>query len=302
MNDLDLIDRHGPAPAALSPDALATARTRLDERIRVVETPRRRWPLLLAAGVAAATALALGPALLGADDVAIARTDPLVFPLTATHLPPGLGAPVFERDGDVTLARYGSVLAGVTLMDVGSDDHWPGLDDAPTADVAGREARVLRSTAHDGPTRSAASLTLVWQERGDWTGVSGRGPYADLDELTAVAESLEPRPQRVRLPLAVAPDGWAPVAFKAGRILTVASPDGDEMTLELHDTGADPAAYGIRTVEKVIVQDSVAWLGRTDETWVLEGRTPEGRVFSLLAPSALTRAQVLEVAGGVGTA
>lgn len=313
MNDLDLLDRFGPKPTQLSATALDVARARLDAAMADAAgskpQPRRRL-LILAAAAATAVGLAATPALVGSgSSVALATVNPLTFPLTPTALSSGLGDPVFERDPNFVAARYGSVLNGVSIVtEVDDEDFWTVPDNTPTTDIAGHRATVVRRTVNNGTTDSAPAVTVIWQGSHDWTAVTGSGSYADADRVEAIADSLRDRPQQVDLTLSIAPKGWSVVFYKEDRILTVAAPGeagSKELTVTLVDRrDQDLSGYAARDVETVTVNGAPAQLGRQPAGadgagWILEARTSSGQPFSLQAPAALTRAQVIRVAEGV---
>ena len=313
MNDLDFLDRFGPKPSQLSATAMAAARARLDVAMTEAggSRPRPRRPLpILAAAAAAAVALAITPALIGSGgSVAIATVDPMTFPLTPTALPSGLGDPVFERDTGFMAARYGSALNGISIVtDVDDRDFWTVPDHVPTTDIHGHQASVVRRTVHNGTPDSAPAVTVIWQGDHDWTAVTGSGSYADAGRVETIAESLRDRPQPVDLALSVAPKGWSVVAYKEDRILTLAAPGeggSKELTVSLVDQlDRNLSGYAAQDVETVTINGEPGQVGRQTadaegSAWILEARTSSGQPFSLQAPSALTRDQVIEVAEGV---
>jgi hypothetical protein len=312
MNDLDLLDRFGPKPTQLSATAMAAARARLDAAMADAAgngpRARRRLPIL-AAAAAAALGLAVAPALIGSGgSVALATVDPMTFPLTPAALPSGLGDPVFERDTGFMAARYGSVLNGVSITTDVDDEIWSVPDNAPTTDIDGHRARVVRRTVHNGTPESAPAVTVIWRGDHEWTAVTGSGSYADVGRVEAIAESLRDQPQQVDLTLKVAPQGWFVVAYKEDRILTLAAPDetgAKELTVSLVDQlDRNLSGYAARDVETVTINGAPAQVGRQSgdagaSAWTLEARTSSGQPFSLQAPSDLTRDQVIEVAEGV---
>lgn len=313
MNDLDLLDRFGPKPTQLSATAIAAARTRLNAAMADTAgskpRPRRRLPIL-AAAAAAAVGLAFAPALVGSGgSVALATVDPMTFPLTPTVLPSGLGDPVFERGINFMAARYGSALNGVSIVTgVDDEDFWAVPDHAPTTDLDGHQASVVRRTVHNGTPDSAPAVTVIWRGDHDWTAVTGSGSYADVSQVETIAESLKDQPQQVDLALNVAPKGWSVVAYKQDRILTLAAPDdggAKELTVSLVDQlHRSLSGYAAYDVEDVTINGAPAQLGRQaaeagGSDWILEARTSSGQPFSLQAPAALTRDQVIQVAEGV---
>ncbi len=313
MNDLEMLDRHGPNPTAPSAAAMDAARARLDTAMAQApstERRSRRLPLL-AAAAAAAIGVAVTPALVGSDEsIALAAVDPLTFPLTPTALPGGLGDPVFERDSNFMAARYGSTLNGVSIVtDVDDKDHWSVPESASTAEVDGHQATVFGRTVHDGTSKSARSMTIVWQaDDHEWTAVTGSGEYADASRVEAIAESLLEKPQEVDLALSVAPSGWSVLAYKDDRILTFAASaeaGGNGLTVALVERlSSSLTEYAAQDVETLTINGKSAQLGRQaaeegEPTWILEAQTASGQAFSVQAPAALTRDQVVRIAEGV---
>lgn len=312
LDDRDLIHvlrEHGPAPAAPQETdaALEVAATRLAERIRTAPTPARRsprrttWIGLSAAALAAGLVVAPGLAP-GGHDVALARTDPLVFAASPGWLPPGLDdQAVFLRDGDLSLARYGSTASGVSIvLTEDGYDAWEPAGPVTEVDVDGREGQ--------GFSTGDASWTVVWEDgAGDELGVTGRGSYADPDLVRRVAESLSATPQRVGLALTVAPSDWQVTSFVSDHHLTMSGPDGDQLTLSVLDGPGGGLADepGTSGLEEVDLSGRPAQLARrqadngTGEIWLLEARDPAGTAFTLQAPASLSRDQVLVVARGV---
>lgn len=313
MKDLDMLNRFGPKPTAFSAAAMGAARARLDAAMAQApsaERRSRRLPLL-AAAAAAAIGLAVTPALVGADgSIALAAVDPLTFPLTPTALPSRLGDPVFERDSNFMAARYGPTLNGVSIVtDVEDKDHWSVPDNASTAEVDGHQGTVFDRTVYNGTPESAPSVTIIWQtDDHDWTAVTGSGDYADARRVEAIAESLQDEPQPVDLALSVAPSGWSVLAYKEDRILTFGTSEeagGSDLTVALVERlSASLAEYGAQDVEALSINGAPAQLGRQaadggDPAWILEAQTASGQAFSVQAPAALTRDQVIQIAEGV---
>jgi hypothetical protein len=314
MNDLSTIDRLGPASTPLSDTTLAAARARLDVAIagdhRSREPrPQRRLPLLAAVAVTAA-GLAVGPALIGTDGaIALAAVDPMTFPWTPGSVLPGLGEPVFEKDPNFIAARYGDPLDGVSVTtDVADNDFWTIPEAARSADVKGEEATVYESTVYDGTAEGAGAVTVVWKdEDNDWTAVTGSGRYADGDRMVTFAEALLDEPQPVDLNLSVAPSGWSVAAYKDDRVVTL-SESGDvgphDLTIVLTDSvDPDLSGYAASEVSTAVVHGLPSPIGQQDAggglQWILEAKTASGQPFSLQAPVALTRDQVIEIAESV---
>lgn len=325
MNELDLLEKHGPAPTGLSAATLQRARAALTEEIAAgnasgatpgsaqVRPLRRRRPWF-GVGLVAAAAAGLAtvvPSLFGVGAttaVALAPADPLTFPLTPTRVPAGLGEPVFDREPGLSLAVYTGA-SGDRVMVVVTDERRRIVpDDARPVDVGGHDA-----VSYGGREAGEATTTVLWQEDDEgWVAVTGSGTYADAEQLESFAGSLRERPQPVDLALELAPQGWEVASYKADHTVTLTPggqlANGEELTLtRLSELSTDLADdYGAYDVSAALVQGRPAALGHkpsdlagADDLWVLEARTRDGRPFSLLAPGVLTRAQVLRVAAGV---
>lgn len=309
MDDLSLLDQHGPAATSLTDDTLAAARARLGSALAAPAPRRRRLPLL-AAAAATAAGLALAPAVLKSDhSLALAAADPLTFPVTATWLPPGL--PLTRFTYSPQEAMYGadpSCASGTPCVgqrvSVSVRDDWQGWevpDDARRVDVNGASGRLFEAPwAQDQP-----ELHLVWEQPdGDVIGVTGEGRYADPATLERIAESVVDRSQPVALFLTVAPAGWHVYGYVSDHHVSY----GDEGQLAITLINAeqvDLEGYGARDAHTVSVAGRHGVLGRqVDEdgdtvAWILTSTAPDGQAFSLQAPGELTGAQVVEIAAGV---
>ncbi|MEV4480985.1 hypothetical protein [Micromonospora coxensis] len=322
MNDLQLLDTHGPAAQPLRPETLDRARAALLAEIgTAVALPspthpvrrraRRRWwaaaPVrrfaMLAAGVAAlglAAPLVLSPD--EAQAVVLVEATAITFPLSPGAVPAGLGRPVFEKDENFQLAMYvGEGTDRISVVVPDDRHHWDVPGNARTVDVAGQAGRLF---SDDQP--EDRSVSLVWQERGGrWVGVTGRGSYADPARVEAFAESLQGRPQPVPLRLSLAPRGWFPSKYKSTKVVTYAPRHGDRehdtLDVILLDALSEDLAgdYGATEVSGATVHGLPAITGRIASGWVVEARTPEGQAYSVLAPGSFTREQLIQVAEGV---
>lgn len=300
MNDLHLIDRHGPAATPLTDDVLDAARQRLAAAAGA-RRPRRRLPLL-AAAAAAAVGLAVAPALLKSDDsIALAAVDPLTFPVTATWLPAGLGDPVVSRDsGHLQFARYGAPGDDHVVVTAANDpDQWEDRHDERPIDIGGRPGTIF--TQHPG---EVSDVVITWtQADGDLIGVTGRGKYASPDLVEKVAEGVVDRAQPVDLFLTIAPAGWHVMGYQSDHHISYG--ERGELMVVLTSTQVDPR--GGRTGWRDISVDGrpgAILLVEDDDThnpraWTLITTAPDGREFFLKAPASLTEAQVIEIAAGV---
>lgn len=300
MNDLELIDRFGPAASEASDAALAAARARLDAASARsgagVGRPRRR--ALLVAAAIAAVGIAVTPALLrSGDSIALAAVDPLTFPVSATWLPDGLGRPVFSRDSShLQFARYGAPGAdNINVTTTDSWDQWEDVDNLGSVDVNGHEARVLRQAPGD--------VTVAWQEGPDEiVGVTGRGEYADPSLVERIADSVIDKPQPVDLFLTIAPRGWPIMGYQSDHHISYGV-RGELMVVLTSTQAGNPDGWG-QDWRDVVVDGRPAQIGRQDDEddtkgWALIATAPDGREFFLRAPSSLTEEQVIEIAGGV---
>lgn len=308
MSDLELLDRLGPAPTPLSDQALARARARLDAAIESPDAASRRPPRLslLAAAAAVAAGVAVLPAIVSDDGLALAAVDPLTFPLTATWLPVGTDAPVFTRDGDLQLATYdGAGRDRITLVAPESFDHWGELPSDPERfDVAGRDGRGFATQEHQGRPGPVPGYTIVWEQAdGDVVGVSGSGAYADPALVERVADSVVDEAQPIDLFLSVAPRGWPLHGFVSGHHVSYGE-DG-ELTVSLLSRAGAIDDTGARDLHAVSVGGRPGRLGRLVDSdgetvgRVLESTAPDGRPFLLDVSGSLSEEQVVEVAAGV---
>jgi hypothetical protein len=141
--------------------------------------------------------------------------------------------------------------------------------------------------------------------------VLGEGSYADTAAVVAVAESIVDRPQPVGLQFGLTPAGWSVGGYEASHSLDLVSDDdptqsplrvslfggpGYEVTIDAPFEGRSLTG----PVEPVIVQGLPARIALTapddGDAWLVTGQLAGGRLFLLLAPPALTREQVLEIA------
>lgn len=314
MNDLDLVDRHGPAPTGLDDSVLAAARARLDHAVRNAPTstpraaaavlrPRRRVRVVLAA--AAAAALAAGAVVLApGTPVALADVDPLVFPVTPAPgtVDAGLGEPSFERFDGVAIVRYGEPRDGINVVTgVDEQSFWEVPPSATRTSVDGVPAVLWDRDVHGGARTPVPGVTVVWDDpRQGWTGVTGAGSHADTDEVLAVARGLRDVPQEVVLPVRVAPEGWTPYVYKLGAVSFHDGTDGgidQDLVVGLGTSRSvgEPEA-GLDEVRELRLNGADAWIGKRGETWLLAGLDPDGTSFTVQAPDRLSQAQVVAIA------
>jgi hypothetical protein len=333
MNELDLLEKHGPAATPVAADTLRRARALLMDEIAAETTGdldgtqggsrpdrqggRARWLRGGAAAAAAAAALAvLMPSLLGTGAtaaIALAPADPLTFPLTPISVPVDLGQPVFDKEPGLALAVYAGQGSDRVMVSVRDDEARGQVPvDARDVEISGHDAKLFSGSGSGSVSGSGLrrpTTSLVWQDDdGDRVAVTGRGRYAEAGRLTDFARALRDRPLRVDLQVELVPQGWEVRSYKANVTVTFGPPGGgDGLTVNrLAEMSADFAgAYGAYAVSRVSVHGQPGALGRQDaegrdrHQWVLEARASEGQVYSLIAPDSFTRAQVLDVAEGV---
>jgi hypothetical protein len=254
---------------------------------------------VVALGLAAASLAGLAvltPSLLGtmnAGAIALVPIRPLTFPVTPTRVPDGLGKPVFDRDINFTMAQYRGLGANaISILVPKSLDYWTIPADAGHVHIHGQDARLFT-----GPDEA---VVVAWTEPdGEVVGVSGRGRFADPDQVEAVADSITGRPQPVDLILTIAPKGWTPTAYKEDRTVQYSADDQSLTVTVLDHMSPDLTGYAAKGVATVEVSGHAARLGRTGGGWILEGRTPDGTAFSLQAPGTFTKRQTVAVADGV---
>ncbi|SHH08354.1 hypothetical protein [Geodermatophilus nigrescens] len=269
---------------------------------------------------------ASGPVVPGA--LALVAAEAVTFPVTVEAPPEGL-APFYSRYGGMPqygdappwyVAAYlpvdpqsgaigppgsGQVVLGLYPEDPRSSDEYGfSAEGEPTgtATVDGTEAAVWRQDGVVG---------LLWERTdGRWVSLTGEGTRVDVAALVAVGESVVDRPQPVGLQFGLAPAGWSVGGYEESRSLDLVSDADPLLALRLSTVGAqytgtiDELLEGMPTAastETVPVQgrDGRLALFAGDEGqppfWTLVGRLADGRFFRLLAPSALTRDQVLQI-------
>jgi hypothetical protein len=155
-------------------------------------------------------------------------------------------------------------------------------------------------------------VTLLWERPdGRWVWVLGEGSYADTAAVVAVAESIVDRPQPVGLQFGLTPAGWSVGGYEASYSLDLVSDDdptqspmrvslfggpGYEVTIDAPFEGRSLTG----PVEPVTVQGLPARIALTTpddgDAWLVTGQLAGGPLFLMVAPPALTREQVLQIA------
>ena len=330
MNDIALLETTGPQSPPLRTETLLAARAALMAEIADARSPRRRSRVpsrrtALRIGVAAVTAAAAWTAavVIAAPDappgppptsVSLVAFAPPTFPLSLQPTPPGLTVWFSQDPGDRQLAGYRDQDdQGFTIAVTPDEPETYGLDDTDDVEVAGRDAEFRH--AHDTYCDTAGedcedspTLDLVWERRdGQWVQLSGEGRYGSEESLLTLAGTLVDVPQAVPLQVHLAPAGWSVEAYKDDTVLTVASDDFPDQSMNVHLPEQALTAAEMPTqleqvagpVREVALNAQPAELVPTGYGWYLQARFPDGTVFALQAPQAFTADDVLAVAGGI---
>ncbi|GIE81481.1 hypothetical protein Aph02nite_74310 [Actinoplanes philippinensis] len=300
MNDLELLDRHGPDAPPVSDVTLAAARARLLSGMdSTAPAPRsrpalfRRGPMLAGLGLAAAVAVAA---------VAVPRPDarpdgrpdarPDAAPTAApaiTSSGPSSGAPPATSGirlvaatapgfpytipglGDATFtADPGGPIIAVYLADDRSDVYLSTATEAPgfggepvDVEIDGRPGRLLPfdGTSDDG----RPPLTLVWEHRdGVWLSLTGHRRYGTPEALVKLAGKVQDKPQRLRFEVTVGliPDGWELAAFKDESILMYRDPADPQTGFQVQWTPGSRPLFRAAEVDGLEKASKVTVQGR----------------------------------------
>ncbi|WP_104525540.1 hypothetical protein [Blastococcus atacamensis] len=302
---------------------------------RPARRPSRRIAVRIGVAAATVAAAWTGAVLVAAPDgpgtpagsVTLVDFAVPTFPLSLDPAPAGM-TPAFSGDADSAgFAEYESADSDDRFT-VGVDDEEPEeLDEAyehvdvterAEVDVDGADGRLVRGVrdvyCEDGLTvcERQRFAELAW-ERGDdeWVTMSGEGRYSRTAELVAVAESLVDRPQPATLRMGLAPAGWSVQFFKMGRVLTLVNDAYEQQTLTVHVplpedvVPLEQLPAGIEApagpVVPVTVHGLPARLVPTDHGagmagWYLQAQFADGTTFTVQAPDAFTREQVVALA------
>ncbi|HEV7870388.1 MAG TPA: hypothetical protein VGO95_03945 [Modestobacter sp.] len=256
-----------------------------------------------------------------AGGLTLVAAETVTFPFSLDPAPAGL-TPEFSRRGGT--AYYGngplefvadwSSDEGRVLVDLFPADprELPDTGWSEQGDPAG-------TVTVDGvPTELREDdgvVTLLWERPdGRWVWVLGEGSYADTAAVVAVAESIVDRPQPVGLQFGLAPAGWSVGGYEASHSLDLVSDDdptqsplrvslfggpGYEVTIDAPFEGRSLTG----PVEPVTVQGLPARIALTTPDdgggWLVTGQLAGGPLFLIVAPPALTREQVLEIAAQI---
>ncbi len=324
MNEITLLQQHGPDSAPATESVLDSARHRLLTEIADASTePRQRWAGLhrqhgfqrgrrLAITVIAASALFVFSVVVGGVITAERSSDrpPVavslvafempVFPLAFDPMPASLQAPSFNLHDSRFGAGYQDV-DGESGVSLSIRDRRPrpelelGEDIRPVL-VHGQRGELWRDHPQNGPL----FVKVAWErEPGQWVQVTGVGRFGTEAAVLALADTVVERPQEVPLQVGLAPAGWEVFAFKDDRILTLKDENSDAtMTVHLSErTWSDllHTVMGAQEVSTVQVNGRAAQLVRADEIWFLQVPLPDGSAFNLQAPLFMTAEQVVAI-------
>ena len=256
------------------------------------------------------------------DGIRLVAAAEITFPLSLDPAPEGL-TPAFSRFGGVApfeeyplrfTALYLSAdwADGFTLWLFQSDprglaDQYqpqeaPDIVETGTVSIDGSPAEFVRTTS---------SASLVWQRPdGQWVQILGDGAYSETAAVVAVAESIVDRPQPVGLQFGLAPAGWSLNGYEESRSIDLSNDEDPQQRLVLSLIGreggatldtvleGEPMAAPVATVTIQGQEGRLALLdgGSDPDYWRAVGQLPDGPLFLLVAPQALTREQVLQIA------
>lgn len=319
MNEIALLQEHGPDSAPATESVLNSARHRLLTEIADASgEPRQRWAGLhrqhgfrrarvLAMTVIAASALFVFSVVVGGvrsaeqsrdrtpTAVTLVAFQMPVFPLALDPVPAGLTAPFFDLDGRF-LAGYRATdgESGVNLIVY--DRRPDPRETTRPVSVHGQRGELWEDRSQNGPTH----VSVMWEwEPGQWAQVTGRGRFSTEAAVLALADTVVERPQEVPLQVRLAPVGWEVFAFKDDRILTLKDENSDA-TMNVHLAERPQPdllgnIMGAQEVSTVQVDGREAHLVRADEIWFLQVPLPDGSVFNLQAPLFMTADQVVAI-------
>jgi hypothetical protein len=264
-----------------------------------------------------------------AAPITLVAAEEITFPLSLDPAPEGL-TPTFSRFGGVApfedyplvfTADYRSADGygdGFTLWlhsedPRGLDDYFQPEDssdyditEAGTVSIDGSEAEFASG---DYDTNTFANL--LWERPdGRWVQILGNGAYGETAAVVAVAESIVDRPQPVGLQFGLAPAGWSLNGYEESRSIDLSNDEDPQQRLILSLIGREGGATLDTVLEgepmaapvtPVTVQGAEGRLALLDgfedpDYWRLVGQLPNGPMFLLVAPQALTQEQVLQIA------
>jgi hypothetical protein len=256
--------------------------------------------------------------------IKLVAAEEATFPLSLDPAPEGLtptfsrvgGVPPFEEQPLVYTADYFSATTGDRLLinlfpedpRTWADSGWSLEGEAAgTATVHGTAAELRRGNGF---------AYLIWEQPdGQWVRILGEDAYEETTALVAAAESLVDRPRPIGLQFGLAPAGWSVSGFEDSRSLDLTNDANPEQLLRLSligreggatvDSVLDDGAPLAGPVTPVTIQGQEGRLVLADGQssgqafWKVVGQLPDGPMFLLLAPHALTQEQVVQIADQV---
>ncbi|MGY1843343.1 hypothetical protein [Modestobacter sp. SYSU DS0875] len=320
------------SPAARSA-ARAALLAEIDGPVRRRRPSRRTALRLGVAGVAVAAAWSAAVVIAAPDgpgapasSVTLVDFEMPTFPLSLDPVPDGL-RPAFDGDGDgATIAAYDDPAGenGFTLHVGDEPTERPGEDETvqqrvtgvEEVTVDGQEAELVRYSREWCDDAGCARRALTWlgweRTDGQWVAIEAHGRYRAPERVLQIAGSLVDRPQPATLDVGLAPAGWSVRGFKMGRVLTLVNDAYEQQEITVHlplaEDVAPPDQVRSSIMGPVGPQQDVTVHGRPAQLvpvetgyldqrgWFLQAQFPDGTTFTLQAPDALTREQVLEFA------
>lgn len=271
MNEVTLLQTHGPDGPDLSDEALNAARTRLLAEVSAASAtaPYSTRPALLIRLGAARSGrgqVLSRLALAGTGLVAVAATAVAVMPggwqgatrppvtadgatgtrsvspdriqlvgATAPEFPyalPSLGKPSFTADpGGPIIAVYLAPDGSDVVLTIGAAQEGQ-IGGQRDIRVDGRPGRIV--SVPDGS--GVASVQLTWERRpGAWVTIVGNGRHASPEAVLRLARQVVDQPQRVgfKVTVGLVPRGWELGGFKDGGSI-ISYRDPSEPNLELY--------------------------------------------------------------------
>lgn len=273
MNEVRLLEMHGPDAPDLSDEALHAARVRVLAEISAASTavpratrsallgrtrpagPGRRWLLtrLALPGVGLVAAVATAAAVMpdapqhtprppatadrptGTRSAAPGRIK--LVAATAPEFPyalPNLGKPSFTADpGGPVIAVYPAPDGSDVVLTIGTARGNQPIGGERDISVDGRPGRIL--SVPDG-SGAGGSVQLTWERRpGEWVTIVGNGRQASVAAVLRLARQVVDQPQRLafKVTVGLVPDRWGLGGFKDGGSI-ISYRDPANPDLELH--------------------------------------------------------------------
>ncbi|KQS73703.1 hypothetical protein [Modestobacter sp. Leaf380] len=330
MNELTALRVAAPEATPLSPAVRLAARAALleeigDPRARSRRSPvrRRTWiragvgvVAVVAAWTTAVVVAAPGPAGTPPGGIELVAFAPPAFPFTLDPTPADLQVTYSADPGGLLHAVWAGDTDDRLVVDISPDE--PDLaDPADEQDVSvqGRDGYLATET-QQSPTGDRLQEVLVLEWADDlWVTLRGEGRFSDRDDLRDAARTLTAQPVDVGLSVRLAPAGWSVYAYKddttltltddaQAQTLTVSLPPGpvpaDELLAQLEGPVGPVIDGSVNGLPAQLVAVDTGYTGPGGSAgWYLQAQFPDGRTFVVQTPGALTRQQVLELAGQV---